>query len=132
MKGVAVTNQALDDYFEALERLKAGRPLHVPKGTKITNDAVSQEAGRGKGSIKRSRDVFGDLILAIDEAAAEQAAGQNKQKAQLDKAKSSAEQCRADLEAALARELSLLDEVYRLRKQLARLTGDKVIPIRGK
>lgn len=103
--------------LSARGRFRAG----AGKGTKITNDAVSQEAGRGKGSIKRSRAVFGDLILAIDEAAAELAVGKNKQKAQLDKAKSSAEQCRADPEAALAREFSLLDKVYRLRKQLARL-----------
>ena len=127
-----MTSQPLDEYLEALERLKSGRPLHVPKGTKITNDAVSQEAGRGKGSIKRSRAVFSDLVLLIDEAAAEQATGQNKQKAQLDKAKNLVEQCRTDLEAALAREISLLYEVYELKKQLARLTGKKVLPIRGK
>ncbi len=127
-----MTNQPLDEYFEALERLKAGRPLHVPKGTKITNDAVSQEAERSKGSIKRSRAVFSDLIQAIDEAAAEQAVGQNKVKSQLDKAKSSRQQYRTELEAALARELSLLDELYRLKKQLAKLTGGNVLPIRGK
>lgn len=129
---MSVTNQPLDEYFEALERLKAGRPLHVPKGTKITNDAVSQEAERSKGSIKRSRAVFADLIQAIDEAAAEQAVGQNKVKSQLDKAKGSAQQCRTELEAALSRELSLLDELYRLKKQLAKLTGGNVLPIRGK
>ncbi len=127
-----MTSQPLDAYLEALERLKSGRPLHVPKGTKITNDAVSLEAGRGKGTIKRSRAVFADLILAIDEAAAEQAKGQSKQKVQLDKAKNSAEQCRSDLEAALAREISLLYEVYELKKRLAQLTGEKVLPIRGR
>lgn len=125
-----MTNQALNEYFEALERIKDGRPSRIPKGTKITNDAVSQEAGRGKGSIKRSRAIFSDLIQAIDEAAAEQAKGINKQKFQLDKAKNSAEQCRRDLEAALARELSLLVEVYELKKRLAQLTGEQVLPIR--
>lgn len=127
-----MTNQPLDEYFEALERIKAGRSLNVPKGTKITNDAVSQEASRGKGSFKRSRAVLADLILAIDEAAAEQAKGQDKQKTQLDKAKNSAEQCRMDLEAALARQISLLYDVYELKKQLARLTGKNVLPIRAK
>lgn len=127
-----MTNQPLDEYFLALERLKVGRPVRVSKGSKITNDAVSLEAGRGKGSIKRSRDVFAELILAIDEAAAEQAKGQNKQKAQMEKAKISAEQCRADLEAALARELSLLAELYEVKKRLAQLTGEKVLPIRGR
>ncbi|SDJ55530.1 hypothetical protein SAMN04487926_16229 [Paraburkholderia steynii] len=59
---------ALTDYFEALERLKTGVPRVVPQGTRITNDAVSLEAGRGKGTIKKSRPVFADLIKAIEEA----------------------------------------------------------------
>ncbi|SPD37126.1 conserved protein of unknown function (plasmid) [Cupriavidus taiwanensis] len=64
-------SSALTDYFLALERLKKGQPQVVPKGTKITNDAVSLEAGRGKGTIKKSRAIFADLIKAIEEAAAE-------------------------------------------------------------
>ncbi len=43
----------LQDYFDALERLKTGKPVNVPKGTKITNDSVSLEAGRKKGTIKK-------------------------------------------------------------------------------
>ena len=122
----------LDDYFAALDRLKKGRPTVVPKGTKITNDAVAQEAGRGKGSIKKSRLIFADLIKAIDEAAAEQAQPKNEEKARLQKAKSSADQYRRDLEAALSREVSLLKELYETKKLLAKLTGKKVIPIRGR
>ena len=68
-----MSGQPLDDYFAALERLKKGTSKIVPKGTKITNDAVALEAGRGKGSIKKSRLVFADLIAAIDEAAKTQA-----------------------------------------------------------
>ena len=120
----------LDEYFEALARLKAGRPITVPKGTKITNDAVALEAGRGKGCIKKSRPIFSDLIQAIDDAAAEQADSINKDKIQLDKAKSSAQQYRRELEAALAREVLLLLEVYELKKELAKLTGGNVVPIR--
>lgn len=122
--------QPLEDYFEALARLKAGRPIRVPKEGKITNDSVALEAGRGKGSIKKSRAVFSDLIQAIDEAAAEQAKGTNQQREKLDKAKSTAEQYRRDLEAALARELSLLYELYEVKKRLAKLTGENVLPIR--
>ncbi len=59
----------LKDYFEALERLKREKPVNVPKGTKITNDSVSLEAGRKKGTIKRSRPIFSELIEAIDAAA---------------------------------------------------------------
>ena len=41
----------IEEYFKALERLKKNKPLNVPIGTKITNDAVSLEAGRKKGTI---------------------------------------------------------------------------------
>lgn len=122
--------QPLEDYFEALARLRSGQPIHVPKGVKITNDSVALEAGRGKGSIKKSRAVFSDLIQAIDAAAEEQAKGSNQQKEKLDKAKSTAEQYRRDLEAALARELSLLYELYEVKKRLAKLTGENVLPLR--
>lgn len=124
-------SQPLTDYFDALERLKAGRPAVVSKGAKITNDAVAQEAGRGKGSIKKSRIIFADLIIAINLAGEAQAKGANVQKEKLDKAKSSADHYRTELEAALGREVCLLREVYGLKKQLAALTGCNVLPIRG-
>lgn len=60
--------ESLADYFLALERLKARRAA-------INNDAVSIEAGRKKGSIKKSRPVFAKLIAAIEAAVAEQAEG---------------------------------------------------------
>lgn len=122
---------AINDYFEALDRLKKGRPTVVPKGTKITNNAVTVEAGRGKGSIKKSRPVFADLIKAIDNAAAEQSQPKNEEKMRLAKAKSSVSQCRRELESALAREVSLLMELYEIKKLLSKLTGEKVVPIRG-
>lgn len=122
--------QPLTDYFEALDRLKAGRTLNVPKGTKITKDAVSLEAGRGKGSIKKSRPIFADLILMIDVAAADQSKDSNQQKEKLGRAKHSADQYRLELEAALAREVSLLYELYEVKKQLAMLTGTNILPLR--
>jgi len=123
--------QPFEEYYAALERLKVGRPKVVPKGSKISNDAVSVEAGRGKGSIKKSRDVFADLIGAIALATVEQSRPAIQQKQRLAKTRDVAEQYRRDLEAALAREVSLLKELYEVRKRLARLTGDKIIPIRG-
>jgi len=126
-----MTTGTLQDYFAALERLKQGRPNTAPKGTRITNDAVALEAGRGKGSIKKSRPIFADLIQAIDEAAVAQSQPKNTEKERLRKAKDGAEQCRRAFEAALAREVSLLREVYALKKQLAKLTGAKVLPLRG-
>lgn len=127
-----MAQQSVEEYFEALDRLRKGKSKVVPKGTKITNDSVSLEAGRGKGSIKKSRAIFVDLIQAIDEAATIQAKPENEQKEQLAKAKSAARRYHRDLDAALAREISLLYELYETRKKLAQLTGEKIFPIRGK
>ena len=46
---------ALNDYYAALERLKANKPEVLPKGSAINNDTVALEAGRKRGSIKKSR-----------------------------------------------------------------------------
>jgi hypothetical protein len=122
----------LSDYFDALERLKKGRPRIVPAGTKITNDAVSLEAGRGKGTIKRSRPVFADLIKAIEEATAESPNARDALKVRLDATKEAAEKYRRLWEDALSREASLLMELYEAKKAIAKLTGGAVLPIRGK
>jgi hypothetical protein len=121
---------ALQDYFAALDRLRANKPLRVPKGSKITNDAVSVEAGRGKGSIKKSRAIFADILAAIDAAAAEQARPQQDQHAKIQKAKDQAANYRQLYEEAIAREISLVKENYELRKQLAQLGGKKVIRLK--
>ena len=112
-------SHALQDYFAALDRLKSGMPSLIPKNAPITKDAVAVEAGRGKGSIKKSRAVFADLILAIDAAAIEQLRSRNDPEKKLIKARDSVIDYRTRLEAALAREVSLLYEVYHLKKQLA-------------
>lgn len=126
-----MTPQPVDEYFAALERLKKGRPTIVSKGTKITNDAVAIEAGRGKGSIKKSRTVFAELIHAIDEAIADQARPRNEQNERLNRAQMVATEFRQALEASLAREISLLHELYDVKKKLASLTGERVLPLRG-
>ena len=124
-----MVKDSLSDYVDALERLKEGKPVVVPKGTKITKDAVALEAGRGKGSIKKSRAVFSDLIEAIDEAAKAQASPETARKDQLARVKSKAEQYRTELDAALGRELCLLREIFELKKELKRLTGKNIIPL---
>jgi hypothetical protein len=123
---------ALDDYIAALERLKARKPLRVPQGTRITNDAIALEAGRGKGSIKKSRPAFAELIKNIDTAATEQATPAMQERMRLERIKDSAAGYRRQLEASLAREISLLRELYHVRQQLAQLTGANVVPLRGK
>jgi hypothetical protein len=124
-------SQSLTDYFDALARLIAGAPQVVPKGTKITNDAVALEAGRGKGSIKKSRIIFADLIVAINSAAEAQTKASNPNKERMAKLKTSADDYRAKWEASIAREVCLLQEVYELKQQLRTLTGRNVLPIRG-
>jgi hypothetical protein len=123
-------SQAIKDYFEALERLKSGAPTRVRADTLISNDAVALEAGRKPGSIKKSRDVFADLIVAIDQAAEKQTQKQRKQKAATDMAKLSAADYRRQLEQALGRELSLVRELFRLKQELASLKGGNVVPLR--
>ncbi len=118
-----MTENSLSDYFEALERV-------ILKGVKITNDSVAIEAGRKKGSIKKSRDNFDKLRTAIKSAADEQNRKSNKDQDKLANTKLKAEQYRIDFEAGIAREISLLYEVYELKKQLAKITGSNIIPIR--
>ena len=122
----------LENYFEALDRLKKGRPNIVSKGSKITNDAVALESGRGKGSIKKSRIIFFDLIQAIDAAAKEQSCPRDVQKERTEKFKIAGERYREWWEEALKREVSLLKEVFALKKELAQLKGQKVLPLRRK
>lgn len=99
-----------------------GRPERVPKGTRITNDAVSVEAGRRKGSIKKSRPQFQDLIRDIAAAAEAQpdpkrdlTAQIGKLKGQLAGAKKSAQQIQNAYEQSLMRELSLLRKLHELQ-----------------
>lgn len=123
----------LKDYFEALERLKRGKPVNVPKGTKITNDSVSLEAGRKKGTIKKSRPIFNDLIEVIAAAAKAEAKPGDEMRVRLDEAKAEAKRYRMLWEEALAREVSLVKQLWDEReawdKERAALSGGKVIPI---
>jgi hypothetical protein len=96
-------------YFEALERLKA-------RGAPINNDTVALEAGSGRGSIKKSRAGYAELIAAIDQAAKEQVQA----RAASDPVpglRSDIEGLRARLDEALEREVNLLYEVLTLREE---------------
>lgn len=92
----------------------------VDRGEKINNDTVALEAGSSRGSIKRSRPAYADLIAAIDLAAHEQTAA----KAQRDPVPALRQE-KATLvqllDGALERELALLSEVYNLREEVRQL-----------
>jgi uncharacterized protein (DUF3084 family) len=112
---------ALNEYYAALERLKANKPTILPKGYAINNDTVALEAGRKRGSIKKSRHAA--LIDAIEQAA--QAAGQNvlSPTQQIEQAKSKTkavktdyEQLKEDYEKLLEKCNSLLLENFELRQ----------------
>ena len=113
---------ALNEYYAALERLKANKPTLLPKGSAINNDTVALEAGRKRGSIKKSRHVA--LVEAIDLAA--QQAGQNvlsltqqveKAKSKTKAVKTDYEQLKEDYEKLLEKANSLLLENFELRQK---------------
>lgn len=109
--------EVTDDYYQALERLINNTPVRVPRGSKISNDSVALEAGRGRGCIKKSRPQFFDLIEAIRLAAEKQSLinvdeGQSLREIAL--------KYRSLYEAALVREVSLLVELTQLRAELAK------------
>ena len=125
----------LKDYFDALDRLKKGKPINVPKGGRITNDLVSLEAGRKKGTIKKSRPIFLSLIGAIDAAAKEESKPRNEMRERFDEVKAEAARYRRLWEEALAREVSLIKQLSEERevwtKERAALIGSKITPIKG-
>ncbi|MGQ7936927.1 hypothetical protein [Paraburkholderia sp. D1E] len=116
---------SLEDYFAALERLKKRKE-------KINNDTVSVEAGRKKGSIKKSRPQFASLIAAIDEAALGATAERNEPNLRLEKVRDEKKDLQQRLDDALEREICLLKEVFDLKQELVTLRGGTVLPIRKK
>lgn len=121
---------ALKLYNDALDRLIAGKPVNVQKGTKINNDAVSLEAARGKGSIKKSRAGYADLISRIDAAAQTQAQPKREVADRVLRISGRMSELEEKLDAALGREMSLVYELLSVRRQLAKLTAENVVPIR--
>lgn len=116
-------SDAMTDYYAALERLKKR------KGARINNDTVAIEAGRKKGSIKKSRPQFAQLIEAIETANASVERPKLELAARLNRAKGEAKDLQAQLDESLARELALLRQVFSLRKELAALRGGTVLPL---
>ena len=113
----------LNEYYAALERLKANKPTVLAKGSAINNDTVALETGRKRGSIKKSRHAA--LIEAIELAA--QQAGQNvlspaqqveQAKSKTKAVKSDYEQLREDYEKLLGKCNSLLLENFELKQKM--------------
>ena len=120
----------LQEYFDALQRIKENRARLVPKGVAINNDNVSIEAGRGRGSIKKSRPAFSGLIRDITKAEEERRLAAFPTGTSTSAGGDDVDTLRSQLDASLGRELSLLLELYDTKKQLAQLTGGNVLPLR--
>lgn len=99
----------VDKYYAALQRL-------VERGAPISNDAVALEAGSGRGSIKRSRPAYAQLIAAIDAASKEQT-GAKVVADPVPRLRQEIELLIRRLDGALEREMCLLQEVYTLREE---------------
>ncbi len=113
----------LNEYYAALERLKANKPTVLPKGSAINNDTVAFEAGRKRGSIKKSR--YAALVEAIELAAIDAEQNVLSPTQQVEKAKSKTkavktdyEQLKEDYEKLLEKCNSLLMENYELRHKV--------------
>lgn len=109
----------MQEYYDALERLEANKPIIVSFGTKITNDAVSLESGRKKGTIKKSRPQFTELIAEIELAANKQKAPIQDCKVQVEKYKSKYKEQRVFSEQVLNRELMYLERINELEKRFS-------------
>ncbi|WP_191488565.1 hypothetical protein [Pseudomonas sp. FEN] len=128
-------SSTLGPYYEALERLKKGKPVVVSKGTKINLNSVALEAGRSAGSIKKSRVVYEQLIQDVKDSARAQIElsepgrlDLQASKAKTAKAKAQSDEYEEKYKAALARELMLLAQLSEVEQKLKKVTN--VHPIR--
>jgi len=114
----------IDEYWDALERLKKNQPLHCSKGTTINNDTVALEAGRKRGSIKKSRPGFSKLIDAINETAKSTKPDNTK----VLKERAKKDHYRELYHQSLNRELMLIERLAQLEKKIKRY--ENVSPLR--
>ena len=117
----------INEYWESLERLKKNKPIRLPMGTPINKDSVALEAGRKRGSIKKSRKNFAELIEAIDLSAEESVSQEVSLKTRLANEKSQKANYRDLYHQSLNRELMLVEQLSVLEKELKKY--DNVVPI---
>lgn len=108
----------LTEYYNALDRLIKNKPIRVPRSAKINNDNVALEAGRKKGSIKKSRPIYEDLIIAIKFANEKMGENTTQEKNKYLKVREESQKYKTLWEESLAREISLIHENSELKAQL--------------
>lgn len=118
------------EYFQALERLKSNKPINVPIGTKINNDNVAIEAGRSKGSIKKSRSQFSILIEEIKKAQVKPESQIDILATKLSKTKKELVCYKQKYEASIGREIMLLERIDQLEKELKILSKNNILVLK--
>ncbi|WP_182003004.1 hypothetical protein [Acinetobacter lactucae] len=63
-------SKAIKNFEAALQRLIDGNPIVIKPPYSINNDTVALEAGRKRGTIKKSRPELADLLITITKAEA--------------------------------------------------------------
>ena len=106
------------DYLAALNRLVAGNPVRQPKGSPINKDTVALEAGRSRGSIKKSRLAHKELIQKIAEAALAAKVNKPSNKTLLAEARSKASHYRNLYHSMLAKELMYIEQLAEYEQRL--------------
>ena len=119
-------NNTLEEYFEALNRLINNKPINVPMNSKINKDIVALEAGRKRGSIKKSREVFAELIESIENASKNKNAPQREIEQKVKKLRTEKEKYRNLYFEALNRELMLIEKINNLEKQGGNSANNKL------
>lgn len=120
-------NKTLEEYYEALHRLINNNPVNIPKDTKINKDTVALEAGRKRGSIKKSREVFLELIEAIKKASEDKSKNTSQHIEQITKIKDKMNNFKHLYEEALNRELMYIERINELEKALKNISSNKII-----
>ena len=113
-----MARKAIDDYYDALQRIINNNPLNIPKGSKINNDTVALEAYRKRGSIKKSRKGFEQLITDILEAESKRTQGVRKLEGKLEKTKQDKLNIETLYNESLNRELMYLETLIELEKEI--------------
>lgn len=117
---------SLKEYWDALDNIKKGKPVNVPPGGRITNDQVSIEAGRGRGSIKKSRESYQELIAAIESAENDRQKFSNKDEEKYQRRRTEAERFKLLYQQSVAREISLAKENMELKRKIRLLESKSV------
>ncbi len=127
---------AINEYREALQRLISNKPINIPKNSAINKDSVALEAGRKRGSIKKSRAEHAQLISEIEAATSTSRSSDRvnstkkheKQKHLKNKAIQDLDNIKKAYELALTKVVSLEHENHALRRELNILRDSGLAP----